>query len=292
MIESLVLKNNATLQTVKIDQNNSDFVLGEADLGTVPGTHKSYKFLNQIGSSIESTSLEERDISISGWVIGSTYDLLSLNKAKLNRLVNPLHMISLIVGEYQIDFKPDSSIKYSVAYKENNEVLCKFLIQGTCPYPMFTTTYRNTIDIASTLPKLRFPLIIPQNQGILMGLREPSLLTTIENKGDIDTGMVITITCKTSATNPMLFNIDTREGFKINKTLVPDEQIVMSTENGRKSIKGILNGVESSYLTYLDFDSDWLQLHTGLNNLKYDAEENPEGLEVSIAFQPKFLEVQ
>ena len=110
-------------------------------------------------------------MAISGWVIGDDYDELKVNKEILNRLVNPLHTIDAVVQDkYKLTFKPDFSVKYSVSYEENNEVLCKFLIQGTCADPMFTTKDKQTALIASIIPKFRFPLVIPQNKGLLMGL--------------------------------------------------------------------------------------------------------------------------
>lgn len=293
MIESLTLTNLTTLQSVLIDKDNSDFVLNEADLGTVGGTHHSYKYVNQVGVYIDSTTLEERNVAISGWVVGDTYDLLKLNKGVLDRLVNPLHTIEITVySKYRLLFKPDFSIQYSVAYTENNEVLCKFLIQGTCADPMFTSKNRQSELIASIIPKFHFPLIIPKGEGILMGLRDPSLLATINNLGDIDTGMVITFSCKSTVKNPSLLNVDTRETIKINKFISPGEQVVISTESGDKYVKGVLDGEELNYFKYFDFDSTWLQLHTGSNTIKYDAEENADGLEVLITFLPKYLEVQ
>lgn len=293
MIESLVLTNTVTLQSVLLDKDDSELVLDEADLGTVEGTHHSYKYVSQVGVYIDSTTLEQRTVSISGWVIGDTYDELKVNKEILNRLVNPLHPIDAVIQEkYKLTFKPDYSVKYSVSYEENNEVLCKFLIQGTCADPMFTTKDKQSALIASIIPKFRFPLVIPQGTGILMGLREPSLLATLNNGGDIDTGLLVTFSCTSTVTNPSLLNVNTREFIKINKVMSAGEQIVVSTGSGEKYIKGIVNGVEYNYFKYMDFDSTWLQLHTGENILKYDADNNVDGLEVLISFLPKYLEVQ
>ena len=293
MIDSLVLTNTVTLQSVLLDKDNSELVLDEADLGTVEGTHHSYKYVSQVGVYIDSTTLEQRVVAISGWVIGNTYEELKANKGVLNKLINPLHTIEVVVQDkYKLTFKPDFSVKYSVSYEENNEVLCKFLIQGTCADPMFTTKDKQTALIASIIPKFRFPLVIPQNTGILMGLREPSLLATLNNGGDIDTGLLITFSCTSTVTNPSLLNVDTREFIKINKTMSAGEQIIVSTGSGEKYIKGIVSGEESNYFKYMDFDSTWLQLHTGENILKYDADDNVDGLEVLISFLPKYLEVQ
>ena len=56
MIESIVLKNKTTLQSVLFDKEVSEFILDTADLGTVKGTHHSYSYLNQVGVYIDSTT--------------------------------------------------------------------------------------------------------------------------------------------------------------------------------------------------------------------------------------------
>ena len=293
MIESLVLTNLVTSQSVTINKTTSDLVLDEANLGTVEGTHHSYKYVNQVGVYIEGTTLEERDISIEGWVIGATYEVMQQNKSILNRLVNPLHEIELVVlDKYKLVFKPDYSVKYSVAYKENNEVLCKFLIQGTCADPMFQTQSGLSTLIATTIPKFHFPLTIPKKSGIIMGLREPSLLATIHNHGDIETGMVVRFSCTAQVINPSLLNVVTREYIKIYKALSPGEVIEVSTVSGNKYVKGYVKGTEYNYFNYWDLDSSWMQMQTGENTLKYDADSGADDLEVLVTFTPKFLEVQ
>lgn len=292
MIESLLLTNTVTLQSILFDRDNSDFVLDEVDLGVVNGTHHSYKYVNQIGIYINSTTLEQRTVSIKGYVIGDDYGLLEENKNVLNRFINPLQAIDItVLDKYKLTFKPDYSIKYSAPYKDNNEVLCKFLIQGICPDPLFTTLGKQSA-IIGTVKKFHFPLTIPKNVGILMGLRTSSLFLNLNNTGDVTTGMLIELTCTSSVKNPKLINVDTQEFIQIDKTLVPGEKIVISTVSGEKYIRGILNGVESNYFAYLNYESTWMQLSTGLNTLKYDADDNVTGLEVSVSFLPRLLEVQ
>lgn len=292
MIESLLLTNTVTLQSILFDRDDSDFVLDEVDLGVVNGTHHSYKYVNQIGIYINSTTLEQRTISIKGYVIGDDYGLLEENKNVLNRFINPLQAVDItVLDKYKLTFKPDYSIKYSAPYKDNNEVLCKFLIQGTCPDPLFTTLGKQSAAIG-TISKFHFPLIIPQNVGIIMGLRTSSLFLNLNNTGDVATGMLIELTCTSSVKNPKLINVDTQEFIQIDKTLVPGEKVVISTVSGEKYIRGTLNGVESNYFAYLNYESTWMQLSTGMNTLKYDADDNVTGLEVAVSFLPRLLEVQ
>lgn len=292
MIESLLLTNTVTLQSILFDRDDSDFVLDEVDLGVVNGTHHSYKYVNQIGIYINSTTLEQRTVSIKGYVIGDDYGLLEENKNTLNRFINPLQAVDItVLDKYKLTFKPDYSIKYSAPYKDNNEVLCKFLIQGTCPDPLFMTLGEQSAVIG-TVKKFHFPLVIPKNVGILMGLRTSSLFLNLNNTGDVATGMIIEFTCTSNVKNPKLINVDTQEFIQIDKTIVPGEKIVVSTISGEKYIRGTLNGVESNYFAYLNYESTWMQLSTGLNTLKYDADDNVPGLEMSVSFLPRLLEVQ
>lgn len=293
MIESITLKNLVTDQSILIDKTTSDWVLGEIDLGTVEGSHHSYKYVNQVGVYIDSTSLEERAVSIPGWVIGENFGDMKDNMTVLNHLVNPQHELELtLFNQYVLRFKPDYSIKYATPYEENNEVLCQFLIQGTCADPMFSTKRGILTQIASILPKFHFPLIIPKDKGIILGLRQPDLLATIVNDGDIDTGMVIEFSCNTAVVNPSLLHVGTQEFVKINKTITPGETITVSTMNGNKYVRGYHDGQTENYFQYWDWDSTWLQMYRGVNVLKYDADEGGDGLAVSVTFTPKLLEVQ
>lgn len=293
MIESITLKNLVTNQSILIDKTTSDWVLGEIDLGTVEGNHHSYKYVNQVGVYIDSTSLEERAVSIPGWVIGEDLADMKDNMTVLNRLVNPQHELELtLFDQYVLRFKPDYSIKYATPYEENNEVLCQFLIQGTCADPMFSTKNGILTQIALVLPKFHFPLIIPEDNGIILGLRQPNLLATIVNDGDIDTGMVIEFSCNTTVVNPILLHVETQEFIKINKTITPGETITVSTVSGNKYVKGYHDGQTENYFKYWDWDSTWLQMYRGVNVLKYDADSGVEGLAVSVSFTPKLLEVQ
>lgn len=292
MYDYVVLTNTATGQSLSID-HISEFLLGAVDLGTVAGVHHNFKFLNQVGVYTDSTTLEQRPVSISGWVIGESYDRVQDNKSVLSRLINPLHEIAVLVKDkYVLRFKPDSSIRYAVEYQENNEVMCQFLIQGTCSNPMFSLKDAVATYVASIIPKFKFPLVIPKDRGVLLGLREPSLLAKITNPGDIDTGMVIQFTCTSTVVNPSLLDVNTREFIKVNKTMTAGETITVSTEAGNKQIKGVLNGVEQNYFKYRDFGSSWIQMRTGLNVLKYDADNGIDALGVLVSFNPKYLEVE
>lgn len=293
MIESIKLKNTKSGQIIMIDQDQSQFVLTELDLGQVLGTHSSYSFYNQIGSTIESTTIENRPVSITGWVIGDTDEEITTNKKLLNKFVNPLQDIQLTVyDKYLLTFRPDYSVRYGKTIEENNECMCQFLIQGTCGNPLFELVDTELIPMSITKPKLKFPLVIPQNTGIIFGNKEVNRLVQIENDGDFPTGMVITLMAKGSVVKPKITLVETQESIELNNTLEAGETVVISTIYGEKYIDGILDGVKRNYMKYLKYPSTWLQLNTGTNTVQYSAQSGVENLQVTIEFSPGYMEVE
>lgn len=293
MIDEITLENTILNKQIKLSKTDykSDIVLESVDFGTVEATHKTYKGINQIGETLQGTSIGTREVSIVGWIIGEDDAYLEKIRREFNSFVNPLQGIKILYKDYLIDMIADSSIKYSTSEEENNEVMCKFMIQGTCVNPMFYDKEQNKISIANIEKKFMFPLIL-KPEGIQLGIRQPSLFTTIINKGNIETGFELVFKALGTVVNPSLTNVVTQEYLKINKTMVAGEEIRINSNDGEKTIYGYLNGVKSNYYRYKDYGSTWLRLAIGENIFRYNAEENISSLEVTISFSNKYFEVQ
>ena len=297
MVEGIILKKIRTQEELTLDMvSTPDFILKSVDWGTIQSSHHSYKYVNQIGVSVTNTSLETRAISIIGWVIADTEKEMTNRKSILNGFFNPQDMIELIYEDYLISFIPDETVKYSIALEENNEVICKFQIKGTCPNPLFQNSYESRVTIAATIANFHFPLIMSKNlypKGAIFGYRTNSLIAKITNKGAVDIGMRIVFKAKGVVENPKLINVNTGEEFKINKTMASEEEIEINTNVGEKSVRGKINNADfTNYFMYKDIDSVWLQLKLGENLFRYDADNGLDNLEVFVYFHNKFLEVQ
>ena len=252
--------------------------------------------MNQIGVYVTGTSLETRDVEITGWIIAKTESQMDERKRMLNRFVNPQQLINLTYKEYDLEFLPNTSIKYSTTLVENNEVVCRFKIDGLCPDPLFRENVENKVAAATTVGMFHFPLIINKTQQsppqIVFGLRQPSLIVNVYNSGAVRTGMKMVFKATGTIKNPSFINVMTQEYFKINKTMVAGETVTINTTIGEKKVIGFLNGREQNYFKYRDLDSTWLQLEVGDNLFRYDADENIDGLEAYIYFYNRYLEVQ
>lgn len=297
MVEGVKLQNVETRAILTLDMvSTQDFVLNSVDWGTVESTHHSYKYVNQIGVYVTGTSLETRAVTIMGWVIADTERQMTQRKAILNRFFNPQQAVDLFYKNYELRFLPSYSVRYSTTIAENNEIVCKFKIEGFCPDPLFKESEENRIAAASTIGMFHFPLIISKTPtppgGVIFGYRQPSLIVAIENKGAVSVGMTIMFKANGTLENPSLINVNTQKYFKVNKTMQTGEQILINTTIGEKKIQGILNGETNNYFKYRDLESEWLQLEVGDNLFRYDADSDIGNLEVYIYFHNKYLEVQ
>lgn len=291
MIEALVLKNTVSGESININKDDGEYWLNEVDFGQVEGNIHSFKFIDQIGETVYNTTLDPRQIQISGWVAAWDWSSVKLMKDRLNHFIHPKQLMECYANGKKIQFYPRTSVVYSPTYKENNEVLSKFLITGYCAYPLFTDENEHSVSVAYTEKMFHFPLIIPKNEGIIMGLRQPSLIAEVVNNGDVDVGYIIEFRAYGTVVNPILTDIGTQKFIEISKTMHNGEVITIDTREGYRHVEGSVNGVKSNYFKYRTYDSSWLSLGKGTNYLRYNAEDGITALEVYIRFDPGYLEV-
>lgn len=298
MVEEITLRKISNSEEIHMDMVTAPgYILKSVDWGTIKGTHNTYKYLNQIGVSVNNTSLGTRGIAIEGWVVAQHERDMTKKKSALNAFINPQEPLDLLYDDYKIQFNPDNTVKYSINYAENNDVVCKFQIVGTAHDPMFVDSIENQLNFATTTAGFHFPLVIsPQlpEGGVVFGSRTDSLIATVINKGSVSTGMRIVFKAKGSVSNPKLINVETQEQLLIRKDLVAEEEIEINTIVGSKRVRGRIGETSpfTNYFVYKTLDSTWIQLAVGKNLFRYDADSGLDNLEVFVYFQNRFLEVQ
>lgn len=298
MVEKITLVRPDTQQSLLMDQESvPGYIIKTVDWGAITGTHHTYKYLNQVGVSVTNTSLETRAITIEGWVVAVSEANMSQLKNFLNNFINPQFPIDVYYNEYKLRFIPDKTVTYSINLAENNDIISKFQILGTAHDPLFTDDVENQVSFATTKASFHFPLVIspelPEG-GVVFGVRTDSLIASVINQGSVPTGMRILMRAKGSLSNPKLININTQEKLYIQKDLVADEEIEIVTSIGSKKVMGRIGQASEwvNYFVYRTLDSSWLQLYSGENLFRYDADEGIDNLEVFVYFENKYLEVQ
>lgn len=280
-----------TVNNKEIDFDGEKILLSERESSGIDAEH-SLSNGNYNGAIYMSGRLRERNMSLIG-CLNVSPSRFQDEKRKLSSIINPLHLVRVIHENCKIEGYPVSTVKFAYNDEENITGLYKFVIDIVCPDPYWKDITKNKSEIALWKGMFHFPLTIPKQEGIIMGLKQPSLIVNIENKGDVETGMVIEFRARGTLTNPSLFNVNTRESIKINKSMVAGEVIRVNTNYGEKRIENILNGVTTNILNLIDLGGGdtFLQLDVGDNLLRYDADTNPSNLEINIYFSPKYLGV-
>ena len=165
-----------------------------------------------------------------------------------------------------------------------------FIVYLVAPNPYWQDLSQNKAEIAIWRGAFEFPLEIVE-EGIEVGFREPSLIVNVLNQGDVACGIKIRFKALATVVNPSLFNVNTREYFKINKTMEAGEVMTVTTHFQNKRVGLNKNGIVSNAFNWIDITSTFLQLDVGANLLRYDADEGLDNLEVSIYYNPQYLGV-
>lgn len=97
--------------------------------------------------------------------------------------------------------------------------------------------------------------------GVPFGAFDDDLTQELENEGDVETGMVITIIASGPVVNPKIYNTQTGDYIGITDSLTETDAIVISTIKGQKTITK--NGV--NIIDKIIAGSTFLQLSPGMN---------------------------
>ena len=246
------------------------------------------KGMGQDGSTYMGSTLGNRNIVIQGAITENKEQ----NRIKLLSIINPKLKAKLIYTDGNIKKYVECVVETAPTITKENKP--KFQMSLICPNPYWRDTAENKKQIVLWKGDFHFPLIIPQDKGIIIGHREPSLIVNIENNGQVKTGMIIEFFARGTLKNPSLFNVNTREFIKVNKEMVAGEKIIINTNFGKKKILQELNGVTTDILNYLDIiggGDTFLQLDVGDNLFRYNADKNLDNLEVSIYYNNNYLGV-
>ncbi len=285
--ESIALGNQAPYYLEIID-----------GVGNIPVTTHSQKAPKQDGSTYIDNTLEARAISIEGMIITrNNSDEVQAYRRKMERVLNPK------LGEVSISyyFKEDV-IREIKGIPENTPIFPngsgnkgiyyqRYLINLMCHNPFWKDKESTKEEAAIWRGEFEFPLEISMDTRIQMGFREPSLIVNLYNPGDISCGMEIRFKALATVVNPTLYNVNTREYIKINKTLTVGEVLTVTTHFSNKRIESFKDGITTNAFNQIDLDSTFLQLEPKDNLLRYDADDGLDNLEIDIYYKPEYLGV-
>ncbi len=286
---------NARGQSVELG-NDAPYILTKVEgTGAVSTNIQRQKSPFQDGETYLGNTMEARSIPIEIMLLGEDIEDMAEKRNELLQVFNPKLGQGTLVYEFGNVKREITAIsELSPIFPhagDFKDTMQQGLIQLYCPDPFFRDLAEEKEEVAIWRAAFEFPLEIPMDEGIEFGFREPSLIANIENAGDIECGIRVEFKALGTVVNPSLFNVDTREYIKINKTMIAGEILTVTTHFQNKRVDLNKNGIASNAFNWIDLDSTFLQLSVGDNLLRYDADEGLDNLEVDIYYTQQYLGV-
>ena len=159
-------------------------------------------------------------------------------------------------------------------------------ISVLCPQPYFEDLNEIINDVSSLLSTFEFPFAI-EPEGIEFSHINHDALSTVINRGDVESGVTIHITAQNEVVNPVIY--DNHGGkFAIDVTLSDGDQIVINTKSGERSVK-LVNAVgERNIINKVQKNPTWFTLYPGENIFSYDAESGVDFMSIVFRHRTKY----
>lgn len=262
------------------------FVLSSIEgTGAPPTNIKTTRSPYQDGSSFVGVQLDERDLTIKGFIKGQNLQHMYELRQELARILNPkLGPGKLIytnnARSYAIDVIPDGSPSYGDRHVYNQ----MFVIGMVALDPYWRDENRTVKGLRFESGGMTFPLRLP-TQFALSAYRG-----TFTNSGDVDAP--VEIWYQGPATNPVVHNETTGEYIKVNYELAQNDTLIISTAFGNKRVE-VLNsdGTRTNVFHWIDLGSKFFQLRPGQNILKYgsDKDSDQQAATVTVYWNNRYI---
>lgn len=242
------------------------------------------------GSTYQGSTTKQRNIVITAFIDGDYQKRRDL----LYKCFKPKS-----TGNFTyIEDDEKRAIEYKVEEIDIAEtgVIRNVVISLICPDPFF----KDLNDIIVTMAGWKRSFTWPHQFTAAkepFGERIAEIIKTVENDSAADNiGVEILMQASGAVTNPALYHVEQDEHIKVGTTdhplqLAAGDAVKITTGTNNKNVYLISNGQETKINEYLDEDSEFIQLTSGSNTFKYDADAGINYLNVTISYRFRYLGV-
>lgn len=268
--ESLELTHNAAYSIQDIDGLDfPDATINTSRTATADGTTFNSAYVN------------ERTIIITMAINGPA----ETNRINLYKYFKSKKKVTLYYKNGVRDVFIDGYVqKIEVGFFEQKQTAQITII---CPKTYFNAVEESVIEFSSVESLFEFPFAI-EEEGVEFSSLNPGAQKSIINNGDVDTGVVITLSAVGTVLNPKIYNVDTRESFILDVQMGEGDVITINTKQKEKSVTMTSQGVTTNIIGKLRKGSSWFQLLPGDNIFTYEVDEFPENLNCTFTIIEQF----
>lgn len=235
------------------------------------------------GTMFGSSKLADREIVITVKINGD----VEANRLKLYRFFKTKHYCKLL-------YKNGARDVYIEGWVESIETDLfaqsqTMQIAVRCPDPYFKAMNEIISDISKVLGLFAFPFSFGANgivadtltdDAIEFSMYDDERVVNIVNSGESDVGFTITLTAIGDVVNPTIHNVETKERFSLNFSLVEGDVVTINTRMGEKSVTLLRDGIRTNLINKVGRDSTWLMLSIGDNQFTFDTDSGSEMLQI------------
>lgn len=234
--------------------------------------------INQVGSTVESKTVQPRPVTISGIIVGADQ---SARKEALMSVIRPDLGGKLYADDYYLNVHVTATPTI-----EARDKFAHFQFSLSAPYPYWQKDNTVSQALAGIQKMFKFPWYMskPYRFGQLMVTQ----FMNIYNGGQLPVPFTATFYAKNDVVNPRIINVTTGETMLINTSMVTGERVVVEITHDRTYVTsseiGNIRGA-------LDLDSTFFRLGVGDNVLKPEADLGLDQLDVQINFATEIVGV-
>ena len=164
-----------------------------------------------------------------------------------------------------------------------------------CPDPFFRDENEITVSMSNWEGGFEFEHEFTA-EGEEFGVRNAEMLKSIQNDTADDIGVKIVISATGEVTNPAIYHVEDQTAIRIGTAskhldMEAGDKIIITTHTNNKHVYLMHSGTLTEINNYLSGDSEFIQIHAGMNTFGYNADAGAEYISVDIIFQYKYLGV-
>jgi len=294
---------NSLSEIIPIGAMENDYVLDSVDWGVASiSAYPIVYFPVENSERILNTTWQPRPVSIIGWVIGSDEVDIEAKSRRLEAFIGLQTDLKILHNGFHLVFRATQYVKFANTERENNEVLCKFLIVGVAldprwhddstiesknfhavpafffplyftpdePRVVFGRQYSNvgSGNNRFAIPKFNFPLILNEEiPAAVFGELYQSTENIIDYDGVLSQGMVFRL-----ISNGVIRNLtielehnNTIQTFSLTVEYPANTEIIIDTREGIRTVT--VGGVD--HTADVAAGSVWFRLRPGISIFTY-----------------------
>ena len=229
------------------------------------------KGINQTGATIQSTNIQPRPVTITGFFVG---DMQSENKERLISVVRPDIGGKLYADDFYLNVWPTATPTI-----EPREHSARFQFSLLAAYPYWCKDDSATKVLSGVQKLFKFPWNI--SRSYQFGQIMETKFMNVFNGGQVPIPYTATFTARGEVVNPKITNATTGKFLLVKKTLVAGERLVVKITHDRTYVT---SSVDGDCRGALSLSSNLFELGVGDNVLKPEAESGLTNMQVDIDF--------